>query len=53
MLAACLVRLGNLEEARAETKRVLAMEPHFRFRVSFAPVASGIPAVSAPHHCCP
>ncbi len=48
MLAACLVRLGNLEEARTETKRVLAMEPHFRIRVSFAPVASGVPAVSAP-----
>jgi adenylate cyclase len=48
MLAACLVRLGNLEEARTEAKRVLALEPNFRLKASLAPVASGISEVSAP-----
>jgi adenylate cyclase len=48
MLAACLVRLGNLEEARLEANRVLSAEPHFHLRVSLAPVATGAPEVSAP-----
>ena len=48
MLAASLVRLGNLEGARIEAARVLAMEPHFHFKVSMAHVATGAPRVSAP-----
>jgi hypothetical protein len=44
----CLVRLGDLEEARAEANRVLSAEPHFHLRVSLAPVATATPEVSAP-----
>jgi adenylate cyclase len=46
LLAACLIRLNKFEEARAEASRVLAMEPHFRCRVSLIQVAASIPEVS-------